>query len=210
MGASRFAELPSVQGQLWGRVSTWRLVEAFAGGGARVVPQGGCWGVSQARALPLEPLRHPQSCRDEMTLPVQKGPFCDIFTQVQPSCCCPLAERVPKSQLPCLQACPAEGSVITALRQDRSCACQRCGGYTKPAWGWHSSRLSAVLGWTGLVWTWPSVTVPLLDHLGPLSSDLPPSPALPCRLPLGLGQCWSQPVLVHGFRSSRPVFQILC
>lgn len=102
------------------------------------------------------------SCRDEMTLPVQKGPFCDIFTQVQPSWCCPLAGRVPKSQLPCLQVSPTEGSVITAgLLYGRTvhAPVSIVGNTESLPGGWRSSRLSGFLGWAGLVWTWPSVTV---------------------------------------------------
>lgn len=141
------------------------------------------------------------SCRDEVTLPVQKGPFCDIFTprrkgtKITASMPAGVSYRgkCHRSQL--------------ALRQDRSCACQHCGEYRKPAWG---VALLPPVRFLGMGRPCVDMAlgdcVPLLDHLGPLSSDLPPSPALPCCLPLGLGQCWSQLILVYDFRSSRLVF----
>lgn len=77
MGASRSSELASVQGQLRGWVSTWRLVGAFAGGGAHERPrrEDAGVGVSQARVFPLEPLRHPQFLQRWDDSPGAERPF---------------------------------------------------------------------------------------------------------------------------------------
>lgn len=89
-----------------------------------------------------------------------------------------------------------------ALRQDRLCACQHCGEYKKPAWGGLLLLPVRCLGMDGsCVDVALGDCVPLLDHLGVLSSDLPPSPPCPAVFP------WAGAVL--GPARSRVRFQVI-